>query len=213
MQRTQGDRAQRTRERIRAAARRLFLAQGYVATSTDAILAEAGVSSKETLYRHYESKEELFVDVLRSMSLDQPQFSATVAALPAPRDLAALREALTMMAGEILGLMTQPEYMALVRIMIAEAPRFPHLGPLFFASVPQRGLGIISGLLREAHERGIIADINVEVATRVLMGGLLTYVVPRMMFLGDAHLPSSDGAVEGVVDLVMRALAPNGPAR
>ena len=55
-------RAQRTRERLRAAAHRLFLRQGYLATSVDAILAEAGISSKETLYRKYANKEALFAD-------------------------------------------------------------------------------------------------------------------------------------------------------
>ena len=50
--RRQGTRTQQTRERLRAAAHRLFLQQGYVATSIDAILAEAGIASKETLYRH-----------------------------------------------------------------------------------------------------------------------------------------------------------------
>src|SRR5437867_2615178 len=63
MENRQNTRAQQTRERLRAAAHRLFLQQGYLATSIDAILAEAGISSKETLYRHYANKEALFVDV------------------------------------------------------------------------------------------------------------------------------------------------------
>jgi TetR/AcrR family transcriptional regulator, mexJK operon transcriptional repressor len=42
-------RTEKTRECILAAAQRLFLERGLQATSTDAILAEAGVSSKETL--------------------------------------------------------------------------------------------------------------------------------------------------------------------
>ncbi len=45
MERRQSGRAQQTRERLRAAALRLFLQQGYPATSIDAILAEAGISS------------------------------------------------------------------------------------------------------------------------------------------------------------------------
>ncbi|MGO8947310.1 MAG: TetR/AcrR family transcriptional regulator [Ktedonobacterales bacterium] len=213
MERKKGDRAQQTRERIRAAARRLFLQQGYLATSTDAILVEAGIASKETLYRHYGSKEELFVDVLREMTLEQPEFSEMISALPAPRDRLALRRSLTMLTRAILAMMSEPEYIALVRIMIAEAPRFPQLGPLFFASVPQRVLSIMTGLLRAARERGIIADVDSEVVTRVLLGALLTYALPQMMFLGDVvRMPSNDCA-DAVVELVMRALAPNVPAR
>src|SRR5262245_23030307 len=88
-------RTQQTRERLRAAAHRLFLQQGYLATSVDAILAEAGVSSKETLYRHYANKEALFVDVLSHMTLEQPGFSERLAAFPPPQDLPGLRQAFT----------------------------------------------------------------------------------------------------------------------
>ena len=73
METRQNRRAQQTREQIRAAAQRLFLQQGYLATSTDAILAEAGIASKETLYRHYASKEDLFVDVLSHLTLSEPR--------------------------------------------------------------------------------------------------------------------------------------------
>ena len=60
-------RAQQKREQILTAARRLFLQHGFADTSTEAIRIEAGVS-KETLYRYYASKEELFVDVLGNLS-------------------------------------------------------------------------------------------------------------------------------------------------
>jgi len=91
MEKTQNSRAQKTREQIRVAAKKLFLEHGYLATSTDAILAEAGIASKETLYRHYASKEELFVDVLGNLTLEQPRPSSVIAQIPAINDLQALK--------------------------------------------------------------------------------------------------------------------------
>ena len=209
MEHRQNTRAQQTRERLRAAAQRLFLQQGYLATSIDAILAEAGVSSKETLYRHYASKEDLFVDVLGHLTLSQPGFSEKLVVLPTPHDLLSLRQALTQLSREILSLMRQPEYLALVRIIIAEAPRFPQLGSLFFSTVPQRGLTIIVALLQAARERQIIADVDFEVVARALLGGLLSYAITGLMFAGEqARLPSLDHADE-VVEVMMRALAPS----
>ncbi len=123
MEHRQNTRAQQTRERLRAAAHRLFLQQGYQATSIDAILAEAGISSKETFYRHYASKEALFVDVLSHLTMEQPGFSEKLSALPAPHDLAALQEALTQLSREILSMMCQPGYLPLIRMIIAEAHR------------------------------------------------------------------------------------------
>jgi TetR/AcrR family transcriptional regulator, mexJK operon transcriptional repressor len=143
----QRSRAEQTRERIRAAVYRLFLRQGYQATSTDAILAEAGISSKETLYRHYGGKEALFVDVLSHLSVDRLALPAELSTSPMPEDLPALHKALTTLAREILSLMSQPQYLALLRIMFAEAPRFQRLGPLFLSTIPERGISIITGIL------------------------------------------------------------------
>src|SRR5690242_4180094 len=143
MEQRQNKRVQQTRERLRSAAHRLFLQQGYLATSVDAILAEAGVSSKETLYRHYANKEALFVDVLNHLTMEQPGFSEKLAALPPPEHLPSLEHALTLLSRETLSMMCQPGYLPLVRMIIAEGPRFPQLGTLFFSTVTQRGLGII----------------------------------------------------------------------
>jgi TetR/AcrR family transcriptional repressor of mexJK operon len=204
----QDSRAQQTRERIRAAAHQLFLQQGYQATSVDAIREAAGVSSKETLYRHYASKEALFVDVMGHLTMEQPSFSATIAALPELRDLPALRQALTTLAREILSLMTRPEYLSLMRILIAETARFPQLGPLFFATIPQRGLGIIIGLLRAAREHGVIGDVDFEVTARTLLGGLLTYAAQGLLAVGAESQPPPLDRADAVVGVILRGLTP-----
>ena len=204
----QNNRTQRTRERLRKAAHQLFLEQGYQATSIDAILAKAGISSKETLYRHYANKEALFVDVLSHLTLEQPGFSEKLAALPTPHDLPSLQQALTMLTREILSMMSQPGYLPLVRMIIAEAPRFPQLGTLFFSTVTQRGLAIITALLRAAREQQIIADVDFEVVARALLGGLVSYVLTDLLFAGEqARLPSLDRA-DALVEVIMRALTP-----
>lgn len=200
-------RAQKTREQIRAAAQRLFLQQGYLATSTDAILAEAGIASKETLYRHYASKEELFADVLRHITLEQPHFAAQLSQLPAPQDLPALRQALTTLARELLSLMLQPDYQALVRVVMAEMPRFPQLGRLYRAAVPERGLLILTNLLRQASENQLIADVDFEAVTHALLGGLIAYALFGMFFADEgANLPALDKA-DALAEVIMSALA------
>lgn len=199
-------RAQQTREQIRAAAQGLFLQHGYLATSTDAILTAAGVASKETLYRYYASKEDLFVDVLRHLTLSQPHFSAQLAELPVPQDMHTLRQALVTLAREILALMSQPEYLALLRIIVAEAPRFPQLGALFRATVPDRAIVILTGLLRQAREQQIIADVDFDAVTHALLGGLLTYALTGIVFAGDNARPPALDRADAIVDILMPAL-------
>lgn len=199
-------RAQKTREQIRAAAQRLFLQHGYLATSTDAILAEAGIASKETLYRHYAGKEELFADVLRHVTLEQPHFAAQISQLPAPQNLPALRQALTTLARELLALMLQPEYQALVRMVIAEMSRFPQLGQLYRATVPERGLSILTVLLRQASENQLIANVDFDAVTHALLGGLVAYAIFGMFFAGEDAPPPAFERADALVEVIMRAL-------
>ncbi len=197
-----------TRERLRSAAYRLFLERGYLATSVDAILAEAGVSSKETLYRHYANKEALFVDVLSNLTMERPGLSEKLLALPPPHDLPSLRDALILLSREILSMMTQPGYLPLIRMIITEAPRFPELASLFFSTVTQRGLALIIAQLQAAKEQHLIADVDFDVVARTLLGGLLTYVLMNLVLATEeTPLPSLEQA-DAVVEIIMRALAP-----
>src|SRR3984893_11860507 len=189
MEQRQSRRVQQTRERLRAAAHQLFLQQGYLATSIDAILAEAGISSKENLSRHYANKEALFVDVLAHLTMEQPGFSEKLAALPTPYTLPQLGQALSTLSREILSMMSQPGYLPLVRMIIAEAPRFPQLGTLFFSTVTQRGLSILTAMLQTSRIREIIADIDFDAVTHMLLGGLLTYVLMNLVLGEEAQPP------------------------
>jgi TetR/AcrR family transcriptional regulator, mexJK operon transcriptional repressor len=206
MQPKQNRRAQNTREHIRSAAYRLFIQNGYLATSTDAILAEAGIASKETLYRHYASKEALFVDVLEHLTLLQPRLAPTLSQLPAPHDLLSLRQALTTVAREILSILTQPEYLALLRVILTEAPRFPQLGPLFRAAVPERGLILLTTLLRQAREQNLIAEVDFDALTHALLGGLLTYALLDFVLAGEKAQPPAPERADSIVEIMMRAL-------
>jgi len=58
-----GERGARTRQRIVAETLRLFESQGFHATSVDAIAKAAG-TSRSTLYQYFESKEQIFVELL-----------------------------------------------------------------------------------------------------------------------------------------------------
>ncbi len=201
-------RIQQTRERILAAAQKLFLQQGYLATSTDALLAEAGIASKETLYRYYASKEELFTAVLGRLTVEQQGFAERIAVLPIPHDLGELCQALTELARAVLERMSQPEYLALLRITMTETPRFPQLGSLFVSTVPQHGLTLVTTLLQEARAREIIANVDLEAVARTLLGGLLTYAITNLAFAGEeVPRPSFDRA-DAIVEVIMRALTP-----
>lgn len=117
----------RKRAAIVDAALTAFLSAGYAETSVNAIAASAGVSIK-TLYRHFESKDELFAAVMQaacgelaaSNELDEGMPPAWYDAPPA--------EALPRAGVEYLRNALSPAQLALYRVVTRDAHRFPELG-------------------------------------------------------------------------------------
>ncbi len=99
----------------------LFLRSGFAATSIEAIAATAGVS-KRTLYARFPAKEAVFLAVVRRLIGDWLQgFDAAVDSAPS------LEAALLAVGQRMLAVALTPPALALHRLMVAEAGRFPEL--------------------------------------------------------------------------------------
>jgi AcrR family transcriptional regulator len=148
-----GTASERKRQAIASAALALFARDGYERTSVDAIAAEAGVS-KRTVYSHYGDKEKLFMLVVRdTYELMRERFAEAVDSTL--RDVDDVGKSLVSCIREVLRAVTQtPERARLVRLVIAELPRFPALLDLW-------------------QGRGIIPLLAAPIA-RLAAGGLLT---------------------------------------
>jgi TetR/AcrR family transcriptional repressor of mexJK operon len=200
-------RARAKRDQILAGARRVFLRNGFAAASTDAIAAEAKVS-KRTLYVYYPSKEELFAGIMRELSLENPQTRALESMEEmTPGSEEELRRALLELANKIVATMMQPGYLALLRTTIADTHRFPQLGGLFRATVPERAMRSFAVFIERSRERGVVGSgVDGETAARMFVGPLLTYaVLDGLLAEGPPRLPAQ-GMIEDIVDLYMKAI-------
>jgi AcrR family transcriptional regulator len=202
-----GPRARAKRDQILAGARRVFLRDGFAAASTDAIAAEAKVS-KRTLYVYYPSKEELFAGIMRELSLENPQTRALESMEEmTPGSEEELRRDLLELANKIVATMMQPGYLALLRTTIADTHRFPQLGGLFRATVPERAMRSFAVFIERSRERGVVGSgVDGETAARMFVGPLLTYaVLDGLLAEGPPRLPAQ-GMIEDIVDLYMKAI-------
>jgi AcrR family transcriptional regulator len=117
------------RQAILATAYRLFRTQGFDKTSVSEITAEVG-GSKATIYSHFISKEELFVECM--MAAAENYMSGTLRHLNVSRiePVIVLRD----FGRSFLRFICSPEQVEVRRLMIAEAAR-SGTGKLFFAKI------------------------------------------------------------------------------
>ena len=135
--------AAQVESRLLKAATRVFLKRGLAGASIDEIAAEAS-AGKPTLYARFASKEELFTAVvMRSVS-------AAVARFESDLPLGATAQArLEGAAANILRWALSDDVVRLMRLVIAEAGRFPELGNSVRRTARQRTIEGVTRLLSE----------------------------------------------------------------
>ncbi|HUX51629.1 MAG TPA: TetR/AcrR family transcriptional regulator [Spirochaetia bacterium] len=198
-------RTEKRREQILSAARTLFLGSGFDGVSTDAIVKAAGVASKETLYRYFASKEDLFLAVIQSMTVNGPQLTELFDQEPLISTDEELRAVLHSFIRKILDAMLQPDYLALIRITIAEIPRFPALAQHFREAVPLRAMEKIQQLLKQGQVAGLVrTDKDPAIIARMALGTLLSFgVFDGLLVAGGQPKPPGPKIINGIVDNLM----------
>lgn len=203
-----GDETERARAKQRQildAARRLFLTQGFDATSMDAVTAAAGIS-KRTLYRYYPSKEALLADAVFQITLGNR------GGLPVNPDelhfgsAADLERLLTWIACDIVAHHKDPEFLGLMRIIIAETPRVPRIADQFRAALIEPGFAFLSAIIDRARACGVVTTAETAAAVRLFMGSLLfaTYVYGLMTAEPPRGLTRAE--IEAQVHLLVAAI-------
>lgn len=137
-------------------ARRIFIAAGFERASMDEI-ARAAAVSKATLYAYFPDKAALFREVYRTemLRLADSAMARLSGELTPER---ALRDA----AHQIISYLMSDFAMAMYRICVGEAPRFPEIGQVFYENGPELGRLRFGAYLEDAVARGdyVIADID-----------------------------------------------------
>ncbi len=98
-----------------------------------------------------------------------------------------------------------PEYLAILRLIMAELPRFPKLGTLFREAIPAQGFSYFQTLVRSGQRNGLIREhIDPPTVARMFLGTLLTYVLLDGLVLNTLVplVPHSD-AIDAFVDHMM----------
>lgn len=191
------EQADAARQRILDAALAHFIAHGFQAASMEGIAREAQVA-KLTLYRHFESRERLFVEVARRAQLSVRERLGAQVDLSAP-----LERVLREIIGKLYDGMTHPDYLAVMRMVIAESGRFPALGRAMLDDSSDQSEPLVAYLQRLKDQGQIDIDSPLEAATQI--AGLASGAGRYLLISPPTQVASRSRAVESLVRLFLRA--------
>lgn len=195
-------RAERKRTQITVAARALFLDNGFAGTTMDGVSARAGVS-KQTLYSYFPSKSALVAAIiaddlgaLRPLERDLPTISS----------VAELRAVLLRIAGESLAQLMAPDTQQLLRLVIGEAFRLPELRDVVREVLPSRYLHDVEALVRAADEAGLVRAPRPDLAARMYVGPLASFVTLDGLFRADGPRVPAEDTLAYLVDAFLTTI-------
>lgn len=182
-------RMERTREMIVRAAAELFLRHGFPGTNMDEVAAAAGVS-KQTVYAHFQSKETLFLEIVRGMTGGagdelQEQVADPDGDFP-------IEDFLLEFAVRQLDIVMTPRLMDLRRLVISEAVRFPELGKALHERGPARSIGRLEKAFAAYRARGQMKCDDARIAASFFNWLVMGAPVNDAMLLGNGALLQKD---------------------
>lgn len=197
-------RRQDRRDAIVTVAAQSFLECGYAGTTMSAIAATLG-GSKGTLWSYFPSKPELFAAVLDEVTI---AFRARLSEILNPNG--ELRPTLARFCLGFMAKVTSPHAIALHRLIVAEAGRFPEIGQIFYERAPRATQRLLADFLAGAMERGQLRRDDPLIAARLLVN-LCMASTHQELLLGLIEAATDERMetdVERALDIFMRAYAP-----
>ena len=194
------------RQNILDAAYRLFRTQGFEKTSISEITAAAG-GSKATIYRHFPTKEKLFVECMvtavENYMADALQYLDASQTDP--------RVALRNFGASVLAFICSEEQLEVRRLMIAEAAR-SGTGKLFFNKITALRVQVSASLAAWMKSGDLRPNDPCLAADH--LGALLEAEILEPLLLHVRAAPPDETetklAAERAVDAFLRAYAPEG---
>jgi AcrR family transcriptional regulator len=177
-----------------------FAEKGFAAARLEDVAARAEIA-KPTIYLYFPSKEALFEAVVRDRLVGAMEgFEASHLGFEGPTEVL-LRNLLRVLYDRLIG----GGAIALLRIIIAEGGRFPHLVTLYHEVAMARGMAVIGAILERGIARGEIRPGPAASDPRVVVAPAIVAALWTQLF---AHASPLDREAyrEAHLDLVLNGL-------
>ena len=196
----QPQRSERYRDILNAAFDE-FSSRGYEATRLDDVAQRAGIA-KGTVYLYFKNKETLFRAVLRSQIThvlnDFEEFARSSSA--SPEDM--VRELLSRHYSE---LVQKSKARSIVRLLVAESPKFPQLSEIYYKDMIEPGIRMIRLIVEKGVSSGEFSGTAIAEFPQLLLAPGVLAVLWTLLF-GERHPLDLERYKEAHRQLVLRAL-------
>jgi AcrR family transcriptional regulator len=179
-------RAAERRQAIIEAALEEFIARGFTATRLDDVAKRAGVA-KGTIYLHFKDKESMFEELIRTALVP------LIGRLHAPPPIGgSVRDAIEGFARTFIQEVASTRRGDIVRLIVAEGPRFPAIADFYYREVVSRGLAAMRALIELGVARGEIAHKDLARFPQILVAPALIAVIWQSLFGRHAPLDATE---------------------
>ncbi len=158
------------------AALELFVLNGFAATKLSEVAQRAGVV-KGTLYRYFDTKEELFRATVRHLVANNLEMVAHAA--PGDGTVAAL---VPTMLGQVASAIAGSRIPAIVRMVLAESRTFPDLAAIWHDEVVSPMLNAVASVVAGGQARGELRGGDPRLSAFSIIGPMVTGALYREVF-------------------------------
>ena len=187
------------------AAIEVFAEKGFGAAKIEEIALKAGVS-KGTVFVYFETKEDLFRAMARSIlsiQLGRLEHVAPVADV----SLADLLPRMLMLAAGV----GESRVAAVLRLLIAESQAFPDLPKVWHDEVVAKALGILTSAIEAAQRRGEIRKADPRLLALSIIGPMMAGVIFRQVFAAtETWLPDLRKLASQHAEILLHGILSNG---
>lgn len=196
-------RAEARKDEVLDAALELFTEKGFAATRVEDIAAKAGIS-KGTVYLYFESKEALMAGLIdRALSPMALQAMTTIDTIGIDPRLV-----FKTVGGLIAHRFSNPEVLAVPKLILRESVNFPELAQIYRRDVIEQVMPRMVRLIERNIEKGRFRPVDAEMTIRSLIGPIVAHLLLSEVFgITPRDGMEMDRLVENHIDILMNGLS------
>lgn len=193
------------RTQILEAAASVFPRKGYAGTTLQDVAIEANISSS-AIYQYFRSKEDLFLALVDNLSFVELLGEINLL-VDEEKDISYedVRKSLIDVGEAYLD--THMRHAEIVRMFITESRNFPEVGKRYCIRLIAPVEKLLNRYLAQQMKRGILRDVDVQLAVHAFYGIFLNFVITQKLLVGEGilYFPKKD-RVKKLVDIYLTGM-------